>query len=88
MQSFPLATALAVTEETVGAQLASVSAAFALGAKTTEMAESVETAKTRGKKEETKRRNLRMKTARFTAISEVFLLWSRRQLTRFCPVIA
>jgi hypothetical protein len=60
-------------------------AAFAVGAL---INESVETAKTRGKKEETKRRNLRMKTARFTAISEVFLLWSRRKMTRFCPVIA
>jgi hypothetical protein len=38
------------------------------GAVTTEIAESVETAKTKGKNEDTKRRALRMKTALFTAI--------------------
>ena len=47
-------------------------AAFALGAVTTEIAERLETAKTKGNNEETKRRALRMKTARFTAISVSF----------------
>jgi hypothetical protein len=42
--------------------------ALALGAVTTEIAESVETAKTRGMNEATKRRALRMKVARFNAI--------------------
>jgi len=44
-------------------------AAFAEGELITE---SVETAKTKGKNEETKRRALRMKTARFTAIPVSF----------------
>ena len=44
-------------------------AAFAVGALINER---VETAKTRGKNEETKTRNLRMKTARFTAIPVSF----------------
>jgi hypothetical protein len=42
--------------------------AFAEGAVITEIAESVETAKTKGIKEATKRRALRMKVARFNAI--------------------
>jgi hypothetical protein len=67
MQSFSLATAVAVTPETVGVQSA-FDSAFALGAVTTEIAESVETAKTKGIKEATKRRALRMKVARFNAI--------------------
>jgi hypothetical protein len=42
--------------------------AFAEGAVTIEIAESVETAKTKGMNEATKRRALRMKVARFNAI--------------------
>jgi hypothetical protein len=57
---------------TVGAQFASDKEAAASGAVTTEIAESVETAKTKGKKEETIRRALRMKTALFTAIPVSF----------------
>jgi hypothetical protein len=66
-QSFPTAFADAVNPETVGVQLLSVKAS-ALGAVTTEIAESVETAKTKGINEATKRRALRMKVARFNAI--------------------
>jgi hypothetical protein len=47
--------------------------AFASGGETTEIAESVETAKTKGKNEETKRRALRMKLARLAAIPVCFL---------------
>jgi hypothetical protein len=60
MQSLPLATALAERPETKGAQLASVGFALAIGAVTTEMAERVETAKTRGRKAEVKRRARRI----------------------------
>jgi hypothetical protein len=42
--------------------------ALALGAVTIEIAESVETAKTKGINEATKRRALRMKAAQFNAI--------------------
>jgi hypothetical protein len=66
-QSFPTATAEAVTPDTVGAQSA-LDNAFAEGAVTTEIAESVETAKTKGINEATKRRALRMKVARLVAI--------------------
>jgi hypothetical protein len=54
---------------TVWAQSETVSMfAFAIGAETIEIAESVETAKTKGINEATKRRALRMKAARFNAI--------------------
>jgi hypothetical protein len=72
-QSFPLAIALAVNPETVGVQSAFVRA-LAGAAVNTEIADSVETAKTKGKNEETKRRALRMKKARFTAIPVVSYL--------------
>ena len=47
--------------------------ASATGAVATEIAERVETAKTKGIKDATRRRALRMKTARFTAIPVFFL---------------
>jgi hypothetical protein len=53
---------------TVGVQSAFVRVAFALGAVTTEIAESVDTAKTKGINEATKRRALRMKAVRLNAI--------------------
>jgi hypothetical protein len=54
---------------TVGAQFASDKEATASGAVTTEIAERLETAKIKGVKEATRRRALRMKAARFNAIS-------------------
>jgi hypothetical protein len=72
-QSFPLAIALAVNPETVGVQSAFVRA-LAGAAVNTEIAERLETAKTKGKNEETRRRALRMKTALFTAIPVVSYL--------------
>ena len=58
---------------TVCAQLASVRVALALGALTTEIAESVETAKTKDMNEEMESRNPRMKVARLAAIPVCFL---------------
>jgi hypothetical protein len=72
MQSLPEATALAVIPETVGVQSA-FDNAFAEGAVTIEIAERVETAKTKGINEATKRRALRMKLARLAAIPVCFL---------------
>jgi hypothetical protein len=69
MQSFPFKVAdRASVLVTVVLQSESLKAAFALGAVTIEIAESVETAKTKGINEATKRRALRMKSARLTAI--------------------
>jgi hypothetical protein len=67
MQSFPLATALAVNPETVGVQSVFVRA-LAGAAVNTDIAERLETAKIRGIKDATRRRALRMKAARFNAI--------------------
>jgi hypothetical protein len=58
---------------TVGAQFASDKEAAASGAVTIEIADSVETAKTNGINEATKRRALRMKPARLAAIPVCFL---------------
>jgi hypothetical protein len=82
MQSFPLATAVAVTPETVGVQSAFANA-FAVGAETIEIAESVETAKTKGKNEETKRRALRMKVTRLAPISVISLSGPQDN----CPIL-
>ena len=54
------------TSDTQGAL--PIDTAFAEGAVTIEIAESVETAKTKGVNEATKRRAVRMKAARFNAI--------------------
>jgi hypothetical protein len=73
MQSFPVATAATVKpEETVGAQSALLRA-FAAGGATIEIAESVETAKTKGINEATKRRALRIKVTRLAPISVISL---------------
>jgi hypothetical protein len=71
MQSFPLATVLAVNPETVGVQSAFVRA-LAGAAVNTEIAERLETAKIKGIEDATRRRALRMKTARFRAIPVSF----------------
>jgi hypothetical protein len=65
-QSFPLATAVAVKPETAGAQSAFVNAR-AEGAVTTEIAESVETAKTIESKYAKVGRTLRMTEAQLCA---------------------
>jgi hypothetical protein len=59
MQLSPLATPEAVTPETVGVQFASDKAAIALGAETSEIAESEESTRTRGRKDEAHRRKMR-----------------------------
>jgi hypothetical protein len=69
MQSFPFTLAdLESVPVTVVLQSEALNAALALGAEITEIAERLETAKTKGMKDAMRRRALRMKAARFNAI--------------------